>query len=315
MIPNVRVFCGLLMAIIVVLLGCPAGPPKSDPMVKGVPHHELLKRLTAMDEAERFEVLELAKQQLDQVTIEEIEATLTELRQKNLSTLIYVCIQTHSELLYELKPPALQTLENSAGSFPNLAYYYARVDPTEGLKELFRLYDQQPDQRLFISLAIGEVCLPEASDFLLSQARSIKSAGGNIRAQLAGLKRSCTNMKAKDVQWILAQKLEREEIIALSDLALAPGLPPESLKALWLKDGQQRFFAIQVILGDPDTHFEPLRWMIAQYLQAGDRDTVRQILFSDSLRSVSAQRVVDFREATLAQVRLPKTEQKDSDDQ
>lgn len=38
---------------------------------------------------------------------------------------------------------------------------------------------------------------------------------------------------------------------------------------------------------------------------------VRQLMFSDSMRSVTAQRVVDLREATLAQVCLPEAKQKD----
>lgn len=310
MISSARLLYCLLMATMVTLLGCPSGPPKSEPAVKGIAHEALLKRLTAMDEAIRFEVIEPAMELTGQLSSEDVESILTDLRPKNVSTLIYVCIQTKNKLLYGLKPPARNTLENSTGSFPNLAYYYARVAPVQGLAELLRLYDQHPGERLPISLAMGEVCRPEAFEFLLSQARRIKNAGGEVTAQLAGLKRSCTAVKTEDIEWMLARELDREEIIALSELA--SGLPSKSLKTLWIAKGQKRFFTIQVILGAPDTHFDSLRWMIDQYLRAGDQDTVRQLMFSDSMRSATVQRVIDFREATLAEVGSSEAETKNS---
>ncbi|MEJ2643229.1 MAG: hypothetical protein P8010_27110, partial [Desulfosarcinaceae bacterium] len=98
--------------------------------------------------------------------------------------------------------------------------------------------------------------------------------------------------------------LNREETIALSELDL--NLPPDRLKTLWQAGGRDRFLAVEVILGAPQTHFETLRWMVDRYLRAGDKNTVRELMHSDSMRSVSDKRLVEFREATLAKLPLAK---------
>jgi hypothetical protein len=294
--------CWLLLTVVMVLLGCSRDAPKSAPRAVDAPAAELLKQLTATDEGVRFAVLDRAKKRIGHLSAGELEAALTTLRPKNVSTLIYVCIQTRSKLLLGLSPAAQKALEHSAGSFPNLAYYLARVDPIAGLPALVDMYQRHAAHRMPICLAIGEICRPEASDFLLEQIRRIKSAGGNIEAPLAGLKQSCQEIDPKTVNWLLAQQLNREEIIALSELKL--NLPPERLKALWQAGGRDRFLAVEVIFGKPQTHFDTLRWMVEQYLQAGDKSTVRQLMFSDAMQSVTDRRLVDFREATLAKLPL-----------
>jgi len=41
-------------------------------------------------------------------------------------------------------------------------------------------------------------------------------------------------------------------------------------------------------------------------MDAGDKDTVRQLLMSDGMRTVDAPRVREFREATLHKLTVPK---------
>ena len=45
--------------------------------------------------------------------------------------------------------------------------------------------------------------------------------------------------------------------------------------------------------------------MIGQYMDAGETDTVRQILMSDGMRAVDALRVREFRDATLHKLLVP----------
>jgi hypothetical protein len=299
-----RLRCRLLLAVLMVLLGCSGESPKSAASAVDTPAAELLKQLTATDEGVRFAVLDTAKKQIDYLSPRETEAALTALRPKNVSTLIYVCIQTKSKLLLDLSPAAQKALEHSAGSFPNLAYYLARVDPAAGLPALVNLYERHPNQRMAICLAVGEICHPKASDFLLDQARRIKTSGGDIVAPLAGLKHACRKIDPETVDWLLAQQLNREETIALSELDL--NLPPKRLQTLWLAGGRDRFLAVEVILGAPQTHFETLRWMVDQYLKAGDKNTVRELMHSDGMRSVTDKRLIEFRAATLAGLPLAK---------
>jgi hypothetical protein len=109
-------------------------------------------------------------------------------------------------------------------------------------------------------------------------------------------------MDPETVNWLLTLQLNREETIALSELDL--NLPPERLKTLWLAGGRDRFLAVEVIIGAPQTHFETLRWMVDQYLKAGDKNTVRELMHSDGLRSVTGKGLVEFRESTLAKLPL-----------
>ncbi len=163
------------------LWGCHSDVPKAAWAAGDKNHPKLLERLTAVDEAERFEVIDAAKSQIGHMEPKQIEVALTALRPKNLSTLIYVCIETHNPVLYHLSPPARQALENSPGSYPNIAYYYARVNPDNGLKALFGLYERHPDKRLPVCLAIGEICQKEARSFLLAKAKGGKSKSRIIR--------------------------------------------------------------------------------------------------------------------------------------
>ncbi len=78
-----------------------------------------------MNEAERFKVIEEAKRIIENIDVNDIEIILTSLQPKNVSTLVFVLMEKQSDTLYKLNIPARKAIENSQGSFPNIAYYYA----------------------------------------------------------------------------------------------------------------------------------------------------------------------------------------------
>ena len=287
----------IIFCLMLIYCGCHNHAPKAVSKASVNDRQKLLKRLTAVSEADRFETIEAAKSQFRHTDPKEVEIILTSLRPKNVSTLIYICIETRNPVLYHLSPPARQALENSAGSYPNIAYYYARVNPDDGLNALFGLYERHPDKRLPVCLALGEVCKKEASDFLLAKAKAVKGKGGTVTYMLSGLKHSCRSMGETDLDWFLMQSLDREELIALSELGF--DLPADKVKTYWKSGGIKRLFAIERILGQPDKLFDVLRWMIGRYMNTGDTETVKQLMMSDSMRSAAAPRVQEFRRLTL----------------
>jgi hypothetical protein len=287
----------IVVCLAPILCGCHNDVPKAAWAAGDKNHPKLLERLTAVDEAERFEVIDAAKSQIGHMEPKEVEVALTSLRPKNLSTLIYVCIESRNPVLYQLSPPARQALENSPGSYPNIAYYYARVNPDNGLKVLFGLYERHPDKRLPVCLAIGEVCQKEARSFLLAKAKAVKAKGRPVTHMLAGLKHSCRSFGEAELDWFLRQSLDREELIALSELNFE--LPVEKVKTCWQSGGVKRFFAIELVMGQPDKLFDALRWMIDQYLNAGDTNTVKQLMMSDNMRSAASPRVKELCRLTL----------------
>jgi hypothetical protein len=126
-----------------------------------------------------------------------------------------------------------------------------------------------------------------------------------LRWLYVNFKTSCSPNKTEAVEWFLKQDLDREELIALSEMDLP--WPPVRLKKLWQAGGQGRFLAIQVILGKPDTYFEVLEWLIAQYLDAGDTETLKRWMHSDGMRAATEKRVILLRVATLDKTRRPAT--------
>lgn len=257
----------------------------------------MLTRLTSPKEVERFKVLQEAQSHAADFNHADLENALTALRPKNVSTLIYVYLQTRNKALYDLSPAATMALENADGAFPNIAYYYARVQPESGVQKLYQLYQRSPEKKLPICLALGEAPDKNAHQFLVSEAKTIKSTGGEIINQLSGLKNVLKPMPSAMLFWFLEQNLNREELIILSELDIP--ITDDQLKTLWQSKGIKREFAIQYTLKDPDGCFNSLKWIIAQYLEAGDTQSVKRILFSDSMRAAVAPRVTQFREAML----------------
>ena len=161
----------LICAILMTFGGCPTAPSRTDS--RRIPS-DLLTRLTAPEESVRFSVMDQALKDGTLIRAKELETALTNLRKKNISTLIYVCIKTQNTALYHLSAPAAMALENTAGAFPNIAYYYARVDPASGVEALLRLYHRYPNERLAVCLALGEVQQKKVHDFLLKEAKALK---------------------------------------------------------------------------------------------------------------------------------------------
>jgi hypothetical protein len=263
----------------------------------------LLARLTSVKESKRFRAMNSAMEKVNTITVQQLEAALTGLKKKNVSTLIYVYLKTNNATLYNLNPPAKMALENCAGAFPNIACYYARVKPSSGQKELLRLYRSHFKERMAICLALGEMPDQKAHEFLLAEARAIKAEGGGIVAHLCGLKRAPEFVAAADIQWFLEQKLDREEIIALS--AIKVPLTDNQLQALWRSSAVKRNFTIERVLGDPEEYFDTLCWIVKQYLDTNDVDTVRRFMLSDNLRSTSSPRVRKFRNSVLKKIQNP----------
>jgi hypothetical protein len=283
----------------VLFWGCHGDTSEADP----VPVDQamaLLTQLTSTKESERFKAQAPAIHHMGAISHRELETVLTSLRKKNVSALIYVCIKTGNDGLYKLSPPAVMVLESAAGAFPNIAYYYARVRPSSGLEKLFRLYHRYPANRLPICLALGELDRSEAHRFLLAEARKIKTAGKGVYAHLCGLKSAADVVGSKDVFWMLDQKLDREEIIALAQVGVQ--LSDAQLKTLWQSGAARRNYALQSILGDPEAYFNVLCWVMNQYLDIGDSDIARQLLLSDSLRLSSSRRVQQYRKTVLQKI-------------
>lgn len=297
--PSAHHYLLWVCAVWVLFWGCHTDTPKADPMPADQ-SMQLLRQLTSTNEAERFKVQAQAIEDFSDISRRELETVLTSLRKKNVSTLIYACIKTRSEVLYGLNPPATMVLESAAGAFPNIAYYYARVKPSAGLQRLIELYHRNPDRRLPICLALGEVDLPQARSFLLAEARKIKSTGHDVYAQLCGLKGAAGNVTSGDVLWMLEQKLGREEVIALAEVDVR--LTDTELKAIWQSGAVKRNYALQRVLGNPDAYFDVLNWIIDQYLKNGNSDMVRQLLLSDSMRTSSSKRVKQYRETILKKI-------------
>lgn len=295
--PMSKSFWFLLIWVALVLIwGCRTDTPQSSP--KGLDQTgRLLTQLTSPEESERFKCLEQAMKQVASFTRKDLENTLTALRPKNISTLVYVYLRTRNPTLYQLSDPATMALQTTDGAFPNIAYYYARVQPKSGVDVLLSLYRRCPDQRLPICLALGEIPDQKAYDFLLSEAKTIKMNGGDALSHLLAFKNSPKAFSPDNLFWLLDQKLNREEIITLSQFNVA--LTREQLQTLWQAGPVKQEFAVQYILKDPEASFAAFEWMIAQYLQAGRTDKLRQIMLSDTMQSATSSRVRQLRDAIL----------------
>lgn len=261
------------------------------------PAAQILNQLLSPNEAERFKVIEEAKKRHKEISFENIRTALKSSTQKNVSTLIFVLIETGRDDIYRLNLSERQTIEKAEGSFPNIAYYYARVNPEKGIEELFRLYDQYSEQMMFVCKAIGEVGTPKANNFLLNQAISLKKSGKSIYSQLAGLSITRQTIKAEQIGWFLEQKLDREEIIKLA--RLKTDFDWKQIVSFYHAGKKKRFFATEYILGEPDRYFEALRDIVDYELKQGNRDSVLQIMMSDSIRNCPSERVREYRKSVL----------------
>jgi hypothetical protein len=258
----------------------------------------LLNQLTSTDEAIRFGAIERFKGNLDFIESEHLEVTLTSLSPKNVSTLIFVLTRMRSDALYRLSTPARRSIENSQGSFPNIAYYYARVDPRKGLPQLIRLYDEHRDRRIPICKAMGESALSGALFFLTSQALKEKKEERSIMAQLAGLQAYPGNIDHRYIQSLLEQKLNTEEVIMLAKVKT--GFRPKHLMALWKTGAEKRSYATEYILGHLPESFAILQRIVNSEIRDQKWDYVIQLMQSDCLQRSEDEDLRKYREAILA---------------
>ena len=262
---------------------------------------DILNQLTSADEAERFKAMEKIKTQQDFVTVRDIEQSLASLRKKNVSTLIFVLMEAKSDILYRVGLPARMTLENSEGSFPNIAYYYAKIQPDKGLAELYRLYGKQSDERMAICKAIGEVGSRESSDFLMAEAFREKQAGKSMIPHLAGLQHSRRIMGKSEIGRFLGQNLDREEIILLS--RFDTDLDSDTLTAFYSEGGRKRSYAVEYVFREPGVNFKVLCFMTDREIEKQNYETVLQWMMSDSIRQSKDEQVRQYRESVLAKIR------------
>lgn len=261
----------------------------------------ILNKLTSTDEDERFGVIEEAQRIIENMDINDIEVVLTSLRPKNISALVFVLMERQRDTLYKLNIPARKAVENSQGSFPNIAYYYARVDPKKGLPELLRLYKEHGEYRNQICKALGEVGTPEALNFLLIHARKEKKAGKHIISLLAGLHAYKGIISNKEILFFLEQQLDREEIILLSKLKTK--FNQQELLGLWTDGNQKKLYAIEYTLDNPSSNFEVLKAIVDYELENNNWDYIIQLMMSDNIRRSEDEYIKKYRERIISKIR------------
>ena len=263
---------------------------------------DILIRLISPDEKERFSAMEEAKNQPDRIVSGDIEKILKMPRKKNLSTLIFVLMEKRDNLIYEMSFPARKAVENSEGSFPNIAYYYARIRPRKGLRELYRLYQEHGDQRLTISKAMGETALPEAANFLMTEVFSHRNSGNSAFAPMAGLSASGVSVDKDKILRLLGENLDREEVILLSNLRTE--FTQSDLMLLYEQGNKRKQgYVIQRIFREPARNFKMVRFVTEQAIEKGREDRAMEWMMSDTVRRCDDEQVRRYRKSVLERIR------------
>ncbi|MGA1841011.1 MAG: hypothetical protein ACMUIU_10330 [bacterium] len=266
----------------------------------GYNNNLVLNRLTSVDEGERFKTLEEMRKKIKGIDINDIEVTLTSIREKNVSTLIFVLMESQNDCLYKLSPAAKRTLENSQGSFPNIAYYYARVNPQTGLSELFRLYTEHVADRIPICKGIGEVSNSEALNFLLFNALQEKEKGRRIIPLLAGLQAYNNVIHKKEILFFLEQSLDREEVISLSKLKTH--FTQNDLIGFWKTGNSKALFSIEYILNNLSENFDALQAIVDYELANKRHEKAIELMMSDSMIRSKDEDIKKYRDTIIDKV-------------
>ncbi len=253
----------------------------------------LCYKLTSPLEKERYSVLQQAMNQASLTESKDLKECLTSLREKNFSTLIYVLMEVKNPVLYEIDSLAKKALEHSNGSFPNIAYYYGRVNCEKGIKELFRLYKIFDNQKLFICKALGETKTDEAINFLISEAKFQKKAGEDILSFLAGLRDSKSVIDKAVIEYFLSTQINREELIALS--CLQTNLTEEDILHFYNNEGNKNKYVIQYLFSKPVKHFKCIQRIVKQELDSKNYEKILQWMKSDSFRLIKNDEIQDYR--------------------
>jgi hypothetical protein len=292
---------GICLFLSLSCAGFPASPPApvDRKANEGLDVGALLMKLTSAREAERYQAIETAQKRAGLFRADEIEAALTAIREKNVSALIFIFMETQNDILYQLGLPAKMALENSPGSFPNIAFYYARIRSIDGVKALIRLYDTHSDQKMAICKAIGESGSQEGLSFLLDKTQKAKSAGSRI-PELAGLKAFRGTVEKAHIISFLGLELDREEIILLSQLKT--NFSTDELISLYRGNNRQSAYALEHIFTAPEQNFTALQSIIDEMMERRQFDRIRELLMSDRIRSSPDERVRSFRESILKRI-------------
>lgn len=261
----------------------------------------MLIQLTSPSEAVRFQVMELALKKIQEMTTGEIEAVLTHDREKNTSTLIHLFMACSNPLLYDLGRKARAALERSSGSFPNIAYYYGRVEPERGEKELFRLYRDFPEERMYICKSIGWLRTPAAGTFLFNEAKSHHKRMQSMLPMLVGLGQTGNTLEKSRLIWFLEQNLNREEVISLSQIQVL--VTEEEILGLYRSGGAKKRYAVEYLFEKPLSNFNAIRNIVDTEMENKNFLYVKMLLLSDGMRNIRDGAIRQYRENVLAKLR------------
>lgn len=256
----------------------------------------LLAQLLSPNESSRFQAIDAAKKKSDMFAADEIDRALMHRGEKNVSTLLFVFMETGNDMLYRLGPHAKKELENSRGSFPNIAYYYSRIRPSEGITALFRLYETHDEGKMAICKAIGETGDPQGAAFLLRKTEQAQGAGNRI-PMLAGLTGSRSTVDKSRIASLLTADLNREEIILVS--ALPTDFSQNELISFYRGSHRERAYALEYIFRAPEANFEALRSIVVEMITQKQMDKARELMMSDRIRQSTDVRVRELRELVI----------------
>lgn len=261
---------------------------------------KLLTSLTSVSEAERFAARSQLMSHPRKLTKISVESALTSLRPKNVSTLIFVLMEHHSDILYHISEPARMNAENTLGSFPNIAYYYAAVRPEKGFDDLRRLYEHHPDDQMAVCKAIGKIGGHRSVEFLFGSIREKKKRNQSVLAELAGLKLSSMSLSSKEIKALLSKHLNRDEIILAARIDCR--WTQKDMIRLYLGDARQRAYVLERVFYRPDIYFQVFHYIITDHMQAGQYDTVRRWMLSDALVKTQDQYIKTYRDMMMKQL-------------
>lgn len=292
------IFIVFLLFFFPAAASCQSVRPEPPQPMGGPTNDQILQKLTSPDEAVRFEVIDTAKPICASMEAAELEAALSDLREKNVGTLIYLLIKTQNNVVYNIDIPAKMNIENAIGSFPNIAYYYARVLPEKGLAALRRLYLRRPEHRLVLCKSIGETRLPEAMDFLMEKLRENIQSKQSIYHQLAGLSTYGKILGKDELAEFFKIDLDREELILLSDLKT--DLSFAELIRLYDADIPiQQAYVIEYVFHDPLHYFDVFQYIIDKELQRGHGGFVLELMMSDGIRTHADPKIQSYRKSVM----------------
>ena len=248
--------------------------------------------LLSSDESNRFKGLEIVRQKKLIVSEKCLKKALTNNKDINVSALIFILTEKNNELLYNLSSNLKKIIEQSNTSFPNIAYYYAKVSPDIGIAYLFELYNNFKKHHLYICKAIGIIKSKKAIDFLIKKAVENNNNSLSIKPQLSGLIASKQNIKNSIINQFLGNNLSVDEIIMLA--RVKTNIEQNSIKEIYLSGQKQRLYAIEYILNNIDDNFDIFKEIVLYEMKMKNYNYIKIIFMSDKIRRSSSQNLKIF---------------------